>query len=474
MLQNLNAGSELHAEPEDAQVDVIDLNQDNESFIAMEAALADLIGLSIDIRGTGGMSRGFAMEAQRIMPEVLSSPIGYFSVSPSATQYRVSLEEIDKGVWALIIAGVTVVIGAIYKIWKWLSGDKDGDGNGATAAAKFEGKVEEVKATSEGTMEMASGMVDVGREVRSNPIQFQGKDGTVRWNSMDQLIDTVFVNEDRYGEEKKFFLTPRPIHRDIVEHGPYSKMIEHLAKGHVFSKVAEVIKQKIKLLEDIEHRDRNAQGQQVPGLNNELDQIAKPITVRYEGAEMTLQQLGSKLRGAREGAEATKNTHRLHYDEMYTKVGNVYKNNDLVELLKQVINYLPVLDEMRHGLEATQRYVGDVTQDGQPGGNSPQVAQRIRALITSMHDQLAGFAALANEIEHYVHHFKSLSQTAAGFGKEIVRKVSILMKAAEVEEIPVEWKKIVAGIEAANEAMEKSHFPSGAHAHNLARVWRNR
>jgi len=460
MTDSLNKGSEFENELGE-DISQVDITPDNEQLVAMESALADLAGLANEIRGTGGMSRNFAMEAVRIVPGVLSSPIGYFSESPTATRFQISLEEIDKGIWALIIAGVTVVVGVIYKIWKWLSGDKEGDGNGASAVSNVERKIEEVTQTSEDTIQMADGMAEAGREIRAHPIQYQGKDGTVRWNSMDQLIDSVFVSDSRYGEEKRFFLEPKPIHRDIVENGPYSKMIQHLAKAHVFNRAAELIMAKIKLLEEIEHKDRNAQGQIVAGLQKQMDEIAKPITLKYEGQEITLGQLAGKLRAAREAAEENKSTHRLHYDEMFGKISQAYKNKDLVELLKQMLGYLPVLDEMRHGLERTEHFVGDLTQDGQPGGNSPQVAQRIRVLIGAMHEQLSGFAQLANEIDHYVHHFKSLSKTTTGFGKEIVRKVTSHMRLAEVEEIPVEWKKIVAGIEASFDAMEKSHFPSG-------------
>jgi len=463
MNQSLNAGAELDDEPTETPVEELDLSGETEQFVAMEAALADLAGLMDEIQTTGGMSKGFAMEAHRIMPEVLSAPPEFFSMSPTATRYRMSLEEIDKGMWGLIAAAVAAVIAAIYKIWKWLSGDKDGDGNNATATKNAEQKVEDVQQTSEATVEMAEGMVEAGRELRSNPIQFQGKDGTVRWNSMDQLIDSVFVNDERYGEEKKFFLNPKPIHRDIIKHGKYSEAIGHLAKAQVFNRAAEAIMAKIRLLQDIEHRDRNAQGQQIPGIDKELNQIAAPITLTYEGKTLTLQQLANLLRTKREEAEANKDTHRLHYDEMFNEVAKAYKNKELVELLKQMVNYLPVLNEMREGLQKTQDYVGDLTQDGQPGGNSPQVAQRIRALISTMHEQLVGFTALANEVDHYVHHFKSLSSNTVGFGKEIVRKVTKHMSLAEVEEIPTEWKKIVAGIEATLDAMEKSHFPSGVH-----------
>lgn len=467
MADNLNAGSELDHEVTDAPATGVELAEDDELLVAMESSLVDLIGLAVEIRTTGGMSKSFAMEAQRIMPNTLSVPVNYFSESPSATRLHVSLEEIDKGIWALIIAGVTIVVGAIYKIWKWLSGDKEGDGNGSTAVSNTERKIEEVTATSDSTIELADSMAEAGREIRAHPIQFQGKDGTVRWNSMDQLIDSVFVSDDRYGEEKKFFLQPKPIHRDIVENGNYTKIIHQLAKAHVFNRAAELIMAKIKLLEEIEHRDRNAQGTIIAGLQKQMDEIAKPIMLKFEGKEMTLAQLAGRLRAAREEAENTKNTHRLHYDEMFSKLSQSYKNKDLVELLKQMLGYLPVLDEMRQGLERTEHFVGDLTQDGQPGGNSPQVAQRIRVLIGAMHEQLTGFAQLANEIDHYVHHFKSLSKTTTGFGKEIVRKVTSHMRLAEVEEIPVEWKKIVAGIEAALDAMEKSHFPSGVQGRTI-------
>lgn len=461
-MAGLNAGSELDHELEDTPPEGLDLSQDSEQFVAMEAALADLSDLASDIMRTGGMSRAFAVEAHRIVPNLLSASSAFFSESPTGTRFKVSLEEIDKGVWALVIAGVTIVLGAIYKIWKWLSGDKEGDGNSASATAGVSSKIEEVESVSDSTVHMADGMLNASADMRAHPIKYTDKDGKeVRWNSMDQLIEAVFVNDERYGEEKKSLLNPHPIHFDIVNAGPYSKMVGQLAKAQVFNRVAEAIKNKIKLLEEIEHKDRNAQGNVVPGLQKQLDEIASPITVTFESKTLTLSQLAARLREEREAAES-RQVHRLHFDELFHKISTAYKDKHLSELLHQMLSYLPVLDEMQAGLDRTERFAGDLTQDGQPGGNSPQIAQRVRAVIGVLHGQLTGFAALTNEINHYVHYFKSLSKTAEGFGKEIVRKVSLRMKEAEVTEVPTEWKKVVASINASLEAMEKSHYPSGS------------
>lgn len=451
---------------------VPDEQADQDSFFAMESALNELVDLAKDIQGARGMSQRFAMEAERIMPGIITTSLNYFTVAPSATKLATALEEINHGIWALIAAGVAVVIAAIYKIWRWLAGDKSSDdsgkpsGSSEAAAAKLGEKVTAVSQQGQETMQVAEGMLDVSRQIHSQPIKFTGKDGhEVKFNSMDQLIDALFVDEQRFSEERKFILNPDPVQRDIVNNGPYTKLFEEIVKAGVLRIAEQTIAEKIKLLEEIEHKDRNGSGTIVPGAQGQLDLIAKPITVTFKGKMLTLKELAVQLSNARETAAGQTNNQRMHFDDMFHKIASVYKNKDTIEILTQMIDYLPALSSIKSALQKTEDYIGDLTQDGAPGGNTPQVAQRIRGIISVLNDQLHGYGALANEVEHYLIPLRRLSNVTTGFAKEIVRKMDIMMKAAEVTDIPLEWRQVRAGIEGVREAMEKSHYPSGFHNH---------
>lgn len=476
--QSLNAGSELD---DDLKLDlpeelpgVPDEQKDDESLLALESSIQELIDLSDDIQGTGGMSQSFALEAERILPGILSCPTNYFSKAPSQTQYRLATEEIHKGIWALIAAATAAVLAAIYKIYKWFSGDSSGDDKGAgkAAEAKAEKKVEDAEKTAEGTVAVAEGMVDAADTLRHNPVEFSGTKGHFKFNSMDHLIEQTFMSTASYGEEKKFFLEPEPVHRDIVDHGPYSQLFDRVAKGSVFTSASNLLKDKIKLLEEIIHKDRNAQGSVVAGIQKDLDLVAAPIKVKFSGETLTLRELADKLRAEREKAEGKKTSGRLHYDDMFNRINKVYKNDNVVRLLHQVRDYLPVVSDMKDALQVTQDYVGDLSHDGQAGGNSPPVAQKVRSVISILGQQITGFAALSNEIDHYVQYLKRLSSVTVGFGKEIVTRMMHLMEVNEVKEIPSSWKKVRAAIDGATKAMEASHFPSGNLRHNTGRFAR--
>lgn len=136
-----------------------------EVAIALEQSLARLDGIADRMEAVRGVSQSMALEAQQVMPGFLNQkrPVGYFTVAPSATQYRVSLEEISKGMWAAIAVGIaaafTAVVGLIMALVGGDSSSKSAGGGGGKApplekAIENVEKVTEVVAQSEAAAEV--------------------------------------------------------------------------------------------------------------------------------------------------------------------------------------------------------------------------------------------------------------------------------------------------------------------------------
>lgn len=97
--------------------------------VALEESLDKLNRLSNRMEAARGVSQGMAMEAEQLMPGFLkpNRPIGYFSTTPSKSQYRVSLEEISKGMWAAIAVAIASAFAAVIGLIFMLVGGGDSD-----------------------------------------------------------------------------------------------------------------------------------------------------------------------------------------------------------------------------------------------------------------------------------------------------------------------------------------------------------
>lgn len=181
----LNDGNELDHElkNEDLFHDVTagewpELEAEVKLVVAYEDQIHDLSALADDIEKLGGINQDFVLEAERLVPGILVSdkvPLGFYSVSTSATRYKVSLEEVSKGIWALIAAGVAAALAVVYKLYKWFTGDSS-DGDGGSGGGGGSSSAE----TAVNTHEAAS---DVANEVK----RIMESDGRVKTSDGDSL-----------------------------------------------------------------------------------------------------------------------------------------------------------------------------------------------------------------------------------------------------------------------------------------------
>jgi hypothetical protein len=443
-----------------------DVTEDEATMAEMDRSLRELADVAKDMEEVGGMSQRLATEAERILPGVLGRPVGYYTQAPSATHYRISMEEVHKGIWALVAAAAVAVVAAIYKIYTWLSGSSSdsGGGKGGSGGAKAntEKEIDKQEKLQEKGPEYAEGMKDAVSTIKNQGITYQDKKGkTKEYNSLESIIENLFLQDQKYDQERRTLAAPDGITYDIIYDGDYTKLMHNFAQAKAFEKAGQVIRDQLKVLEEVINEDRNANGNQVVGLVSRLEKVKQAAPAfRLNGKEMTLRDAKTLISSQRDKAMAKKPPSRLHFDDMFNRLETMFKRKDVVDLLNQGLTYLETIDELEKQVETLKGHVGDLATDDAPGGNSAKIAQMARSILNDIHHHVIGFANLMGEIKHYSHDVTNISKMCAGFAREIVQRIS-----ADMDEKTMSdgWKKIKAQILGAQKAIQESHFPSGYH-----------
>lgn len=459
-------GNAMFDNPEPGEIP--DLDKEIVVITGLESALESLVDLKVDIVTTGGMNRRFAMEAERILPGAITTPMDYFSNTTSATGLKVSVEEITTGIWALIAAASVAVIGLIVKIIGWLSGKKD-DKNAtpAEAKAKIEEKAEQVEKGKEILEETVADMREASHLIHNNPIEFSTANGhKVHYSKMDDVIAELFTDDTRYGRARKFLDEPNPVHMDIAHTGPYTKFMMQIAKSQLFHNIHNLLNDRVAELNSIAKDDIMAQGYKTVDLYKRLATLTKPVEVNFNGVTSTLSDLAKRFATARHSVEATTPEKNMHFDHLFNAIESAAKTRELTQTLHDAAAATPVLQDLKGAVGHVSELVSDLSVDGLPGGNNEGIAVRIRECIPVLGRDIAGFGSLIAEIEKYATDFNYLTREVVGFSQDIVRRVSTDMHKSGAE-IPKEWKTLLDQRKRAMAVLNEAMFPGSKPFPNL-------
>lgn len=483
---SLNAGAELDDEPQLKNDDLFEgpiepgeipeLKDDVNILAVMESRLVDLSYLAEDIARANGMSKDFAMEAERILPNVLSSPQGFFTKAPSATQYRVSMEEIHKGVWALIAAAAVAVIGVIWKIVSWLGGgksdDKSSSGGGSSSGSGSSNKAKQTadKMATEvaNTETVADAVVDaegtmhrINSEMSTINIVINDKNGRpVSYSNMDKIIETLLTDGAKYEQAKRFLESRDPLFHDIINSGQFSKQAFAAAmalrdlQGALNSKIDEVDNI---LKSDMGNDTRAGELKHNKALEN--DRLAKPIEIKFDGSMMTIEDVATTLSDTRHSVMDKDVQGRIHFDQLFSKIASAYKGKKTAQMLTEIKNVTATVIELEDRLEEMKKLAGNLSNDGAPGANTTGVAVRIRSAIMVLGKDVIGYGMLVQQLKWFILHHDYLAVEAIGFGTEVVRKITHEMKANN-QEVPKEWRNLMEELQGTNKGIRKAFYGS--------------
>lgn len=385
---------------------------DQSDLVALEAQLTDLAYLRQDIVKTHGMSRAFAMEAERIVPGFGGVPMGYYTEQPSATRFRVSLEEIDKTTWGLIAAAAAAVIAIIYKVFRWLTGGNKeeaatgngGDkGDGKKAEKAVEEQAEVAKEAAQEVVEVAQVIGDADKTLSHWNITIKDKNKKdVRIHSLQQFYELFLMDESVGREIEEFLRLKDPLIADIIEDGKYSKMI-----GSVLDNIRAAItalNSKVKALENITRRDIGNYDTIDEYINkNSLNTLDRPTEIVIGGERLTLRELADKLAAVRMEVSSGATSRKYSFDSIWTKIAHEYHKSKVYQYKSSVAELLKPLDTMRDVLDRMEDVSGKKDWDDNPGHISSAIGQLHRKILFACAKDVEGAARIIGEIQNYGH-----------------------------------------------------------------------
>lgn len=417
MSESLNAGSELDdeisdndkkilADLQDQEADPTGISEELTEIQSLESHVDDLMYLLGDIRKSHGMTKSFAMEAQRLIPGFDSgTPLGYYTNAPTATRLNVSLEELTNGMMAAIAAIAAAVIAMIWKLYRWLSGTKsDRSSSGApsssAAAAALTKTATDIKAVADHSKETLDSLKELPASDVPIPDGKGGHDTESQWTRLILSVGKLHGREKDYEE---FFSNPDPFNYDIATNGPFSTLTRKIGKAVPAIVVAMDLR--IKLLEKA--RDIDLSGPF--NLNEEmqskltLSSVEKSPEIEIDGKKYTLPELAELVTDTRRAAASNTKVKRISFEEYLEGVHKTASDSGYTNFFQVMGHSFAMFDEICKKYEQLNRTLTKPGHSGPDKENSEAIAIGLRKILTLIGKDIAA-------VTHIVADMKAHSQ----------------------------------------------------------------
>lgn len=442
MTLSLNAGAELDEENPGVHVDVPKTEQeyamsagmvpveppgldgDLNILLGLESRLHDLAYLAQDVARTHGMSQAFALETERLLPGFTQTyPVGYFSKDASATLYQVSLEEINKGLWALIAAAAVAVMAMLYKLIGWLTGkgNSDAEAKKSSASLRIEASenIEEaatdIKEQAKALDEESNALKEAVRELdQSKEVIEEATGHKIPRSTLNEITEVVLADTPNHQHAVQFLAAKDPIFYDICTQGPYSKAALSVMKH--LDQVILVLQDKLSLIDAVRKADLADPSSVQTKVNNTeaLRSLKKPIEIRIDGKQRSAQEIATWL--GEERAKAQRQTHHqeMPLEQIVERLNKSYQQREIEMMYQTMNNSLDTFMGLRDGIAAIEEQVGTMHTDGKSGHNSQGIAGELRSILLSVGRDVAVYGKIVFELEHYLHSMRHMATQVEG------------------------------------------------------------
>lgn len=475
---SLNAGAELDdefppsgivEEPLEAGI-LPDLQNSGSELVALECRIKDLLYLAEDIEKTHGMTRDFALEAEKLLPGFGNgTPTGYYTLAPSATRYKVSLEEITKGVWALIAATAAAVIAMIVKAFRWFSGKGGKDDAGSASSGGGEVKVEEavkaVEQTAEAVKETVTQLeetqtvVDNANDILNNAeLKIKNEVGHEKvCRSFQELMDHLFVS-DGHRNLQKYIQYTEPVLNDIIKNGSYSKMITNV--GDNLKTINRALGAKVAVIDKAVRESMNARGEVKSDMevSRQLGITKNKIEIHLNGKTMSLKEAVHAIRDEESMIKEEGNaSDPVRFDQVFTTMANAYRHRSVDRLLMELSDTLKEIDRIRAALAKVEDAKGDYRTAGSPGSVSQEHHLSISSAITATGVEIQSAIELGVEIRKYAEQLKRIAESTTDVAVMIVKKTSDALR-SEKKEIPPGWTTVLSDLSKRKQLIQRAFY----------------
>lgn len=426
MSESLNAGNELDDElPTDAgeleqSTDEQALNLDSEmaALESLNNRACDLEYLMQDIQKAHGMSQSFAMEAERLLPGFTKlAPVGYYTKAPTATRLKVSMEELSKGMWALIAAAAAAVIGLVIKIVSWLAGKKEGKATSKDVAEV----ASERKEAADAMAESMARTNDAIKDVDPRALDIKDKKGNdARTNTLTEAFEFLNENYDSSKEYSKFFTEPNPLYVELVNNGKYATAIRKATDS--IKPIIAFMLARTKALEKIYNDERNAGSDLGTYEINKgaLSRFQQPEQFTFDGSKKTVAEIVRYIHDLRREAEDRRPTTGLTVEKTYETLDRIMTDGHVHRCIDITVEATEALEQVTKVLEDLEEHAGKVENDGFVGEASRGLGPEIRKQIAITAEDISKLGMLISYIELYI---KTVSRFEADVRNVVVKSI---------------------------------------------------
>lgn len=409
----------------------LDTNTEAADLTAVLAAMEDLDLLAADLYRTGGMSRQFAMEAQRLMPDFDGqAPLGYYTAQPSATRFTRALEEMERGMMAAIAAGVAALLYLCYRVLKWLFGDKSSDTKEidpgkvtASVEQKAEAVKEAAKDTAEHFEEVAKAAEEVEKEVRRGVTFYDQAGKEFSFVSLEALVEKVLNDSDAADEVNEFMNSSNPFFHDIVNNGEYTRLMGAVAK--VFSSnIKSQVYERLDFADLIMTRDASTSTNDLAKNKTMLDKMVSQryIQIAIDGKTMDLRECTSYIRNEEQAVGQRKVNKKMKFEDVFYRAKDSCMKGPLAALMDNYVEIATYEAEATKRLEVIRKKLGNVATDG-VAGVSKEIGPELRKVMECLQADLTSVAQIAALIRSYKNHLDRVHSAAFGFSTKFAAAV---------------------------------------------------
>ncbi|MNU19704.1 hypothetical protein D3C71_79370 [compost metagenome] len=445
---------QLFTDPQPGEVP--ELAADIELLVTLEGHFQDLAYLQEDIARTHGMSQSFALEAERILPGSMGVPVGYFTKDPSATRLKVSMESLSKGIWALIGAAIAAVLAAIVKFYFWFTGDpnskeakeaaKDPEAASDKAAEKAAEKADENAVKAEANQEVMEESVERAGKVRqtfqAGEMYPKGKPVDISKPleaTVDDLVNSLLVESDRFERTKRFLALDNAVFRDILTDGPYSRIFREVS-GRL-REIAHSLRQREAILGKAIVADLSPHGMIERGKNlRDLVVSQQSFKIMVSGQAMPCGKVADVLGGVRVQAEHHHGQRKpMNLDQVLDATKRAYENAGIVEYFRSQREVIEACHLMEKRLQLLRDALTNVADDGLPGKNTEGVGAAVRGAVFHFGNEFNGVQRLLYEMNMYGMHLERLAMESLGLVASLEARLFSLAKTGKFN-MPEDWK----------------------------------
>lgn len=422
----LNDGVELDGE--DFFVDPVagewpDPKPELQLLVAIEEYSQDLQYLTQDIKKARGMSVSFAMEAQRIAPEIFTTPVNHFTKTPTATQHVASMESIGKAIMDFLKKAAAAIYRLIKRFIYWVIGKPyhpDGDNSPVDPAA----------------LKDAAQIVNVRTNNFKKASQAIASMTTSADTAYHAAVGAHFIYKDAHGVEKKFInylefagyeshatgklnhspsvslflLQQKSLFRDMVENGPYTKSINRITQ--IMRLMTHEVGNRQKLFGQLNNAVRERKVEHISVI---VEEIVKPLEI--EGLQMKfirkdLHEVWTAI------VERKSPDKELAFERVLPTVARFYDNPAVVQSYGETLEQIKLIDQIAHDMEAMVKYVETIQDEEQ------EIARLVQRAIVSVGAMMNDILAMRGALNDYVARMTSVSVSAAMFINRAVREIA--------------------------------------------------